>query len=262
MSSVISGLALSLIILVPAGTRWELEKRVTLPAAIIIGILSGFMVDGITVPRLLMPQFFIIIAIAAALLLWRFYRDPERVTPQAENAILSPADGKIIYIKKVEDGEVPFSSKNGKKFPLNDFTKSDFLPGSGWLIGISMNFLDVHVNRAPIGGKICLLNHIRGLFVSLKKSEAVIQNERVLTVIDNGRFKVGIVQIASRLVRNIIPYIREGYDVHKGQRIGAIRFGSQVDIFLPDLPALCIGIQPGEKVKAGTSIVATFRGML
>ena len=260
----ISGPALSFLILIPLGIKWDLDKKVTLPAACIIGILSGaamagiMAVRGLNFPQVLLLQIILIIATSAALLLWRFYRDPERVSPGDENVILSPADGKIIYIKKVERGEVPFSQKNGKRFPLSDFTKSDILPLDGYLIGISMNFLDVHVNRAPVGGKICLLNHIKGLFISLKRGEALVQNERVLTVIDNGRFKVGIIQIASRLVRKIVPYIKEGFEVQGGQRIGAIRFGSQVDIFLPALTSLCIKVDLGEKVKAGASIVATF----
>ncbi len=257
----ITGLVLSFILLVPLGTKWDLEKKITVPAAFIIGILSGAIVmmvsRDITFFRILALQTLVIGVTSASLLLWRFYRDPERDCPEDENAILSPADGKVIYIRKVEDGKVPYSEKNGKIFPLSDFTKSDLLPQAGYLVGISMNFLDVHVNRAPMGGKICLLNHIKGLFVSLKMKEAIIQNERVLTVIDNGRFKVGIIQIASRLVRKIVSYFQEGSEVKKGQRTGAIRFGSQVDIYLPELPSLSIKVSPGDKVKAGISIVAT-----
>ena len=80
----------------------------------------------------------------------------------------------------------------------------------------------------------------------------------MLTVIQNRHFKVGIVQIASRLVRKIIPYLREGNDVRSGQKIGAIRFGSQVDLILPELSSLSIEVTPGEKVKAGISIIARF----
>ena len=121
-----------------------------------------------------------------------------------------------------------------------------------------MNYLNVHVNRAPIGGRVCLLKHIKGLFISLKKKEAVIQNERVITIIENGDIKVGIVQIASRLVRKIIPYLKQGDQVTMGQRIGVIRFGSQVDLVLPDLPFLKIEVNPKDKVTAGISIIATF----
>ena len=121
-----------------------------------------------------------------------------------------------------------------------------------------MNYLNVHVNRAPIAGKNSFLKHIKGKFVSLKRKDAVIENERVLTVIDNGHFKVGIVQIASRLVRKIVSYLQEGQEIQKGQRIGIIRFGSQVDLVLPELASLQIQVALGTKVKAGISILATY----
>lgn len=260
----ISGLVLSFVTLIPLGIKWEFEKKVIIPAAFIIGILCGTIVDSMTsfwhlnYYHIVAMQITIIAIISSSSLLWRFYRDPNREAPIDENAILSPADGRIIYIKKIEDGKIPFSEKNGKRFPLSDFVKTNVLPKTGTLIGIQMTFLDVHVNRAPIDGRINLLKHIKGLFISLKKKEAVVQNERVLTIIDNEYFKIGIVQIASRLVRNIVPYVREGYEVRRGQRIGMIRFGSQVDLFLPDIPSLRIEVSPREKVKAGTSIVATF----
>ena len=264
MKILIYSLVLSLITVVPISIKWELEKKIIIPASFVIGLMSWLFVEGaitfwdLTFYQILMFQVLVIAVMSISLLLWRFYRDPERVPPDDENVILSPADGKIIYVKKIEDGEIPFSEKNGRKFPLNDFIQSKVLEPGGHLIGIAMNYLDVHVNRAPIGGRISLLKHIKGLFISLKKKEAVIQNERVLTVIENGHFKVGIVQIASRLVRKIIPYFQEGAEIQKGERMGIIRFGSQVDVILPDLPSFSIEVSPGEKVKAGISVVAIF----
>jgi len=255
---------LSLITVVPISIKWELEKKIIIPASFVIGLMSWLLVEGaitfwdLTFYQLLMFQVLVIAVMSISLLLWRFYRNPERVPPEDENVILSPADGTIIYVKKIEDGEIPFSEKNGRKFPLNDFIQSDVLESGGHLIGIAMNYLDVHVNRAPIGGRISLLKHIKGLFISLKKKEAVIQNERVLTVIENGHFKIGIVQIASRLVRKITPYFQEGDEIQRAERMGVIRFGSQVDVILPELPSLSIEVTPGEKVKAGISIIARF----
>jgi len=259
----ISALVLGLIFVVPVSIKWELEKKVTIPAACFIGIFSGAIVSGIVVfwnlnfYQILILEFFIIVIVSISLLLGRFYRDPERVSPKDENAVLSPADGEVRYVKKIEKGEIPFSEKNGGTFSLKDFTQSNVLPQGGHLIGIAMNYLDVHVNRAPISGKINLLKHIKGAFFSLKKKEAVVQNERALIIIANEHFKVGIVQIASRMVRKIVSYIHEGQEIKKGDRIGVIRFGSQVDLILPDLPSIQIKVSPGEKVKAGISIVAT-----
>lgn len=259
----ISSLMLSLLTLVPLSIKWELEKRLTIPAAVFIGIISGSIVYGIDIVQdlgfyqILVIEILLIGVISSSLLLWRFYRDPERVPPEDENAILSPADGKVIYVKKIEKGEIPFSDKKGKKFSLNDFIQAGVLPQGGYLIGIAMNFLDVHVNRAPISGRISLLKYIKGTFLSLKKEEAVVQNERNLIIIDNEHFKLGIVQIASRLVRKIVPYIQEGQEIQKGKRIGVIHFGSQVDLILSDLPSIHIKVTPGERVKAGLSIIAT-----
>ena len=259
----ISGLMISLVTLVPLSIKWELEKKLTIPAAVFIGIISGSIVQGIdtvwnlSFSQIIVIEILLIGVISTSLLLWRFYRDPERVPPADKNVILSPADGEIIYVKKIEKGTIPFSEKKGKKFSLNDFIQSDVLPQGGYLIGIAMNFLDVHVNRAPISGRISLLKHIRGCFLSLKKKEAVIQNERNLIVIDDEYIKLGIVQIASRLVRKIVPFIQEGQDIQKGERIGTIRFGSQVDLVLPNIPSIDIKVKLNDKVKAGLSVIGT-----
>jgi phosphatidylserine decarboxylase len=258
-------LLLSLFTLIPVSIKWKLEKRLTIPAAIFIGIISGSIVYGIytfwnlSFYQIIIVELLLIGVISISLLLWRFYRDPERVPPGDNNVILSPADGQIIYVKRIEKGQIPFSEKKGRTFSLKDFVQSDVLPQGGHVIGIAMNYLNVHVNRAPMSGRIRMVKHIRGSFLSLKKKEALVQNERNLIIIDNEHFKLGIVQIASRLVRQIVSYIQEGQEIQSGARIGVIRFGSQVDLVLSDLPSIHIKVHPGEKVKAGLSIVATIK---
>ena len=258
----LSSLTLSFIILVPLSIKWEIPKRTGVPASLFVGIVTGLIINSIVeiFPvkfwQVFILQILFIMGISASLLLWKFFRDPERISPEDRNAILSPADGKVIYVKRIEKGSILYSEKKGKKFSLNDFIQSNVLPSEGYLIGIAMNFLNVHVNRAPIDGKISFVKHIKGSFISLKRKEALIENERALTVIDNGQFKLGIVQIASRLVRKIVLYLREGNEIRRGERIGMIRFGSQVDLILPAFPSLHIEIKPGDNVKAGISIVA------
>jgi phosphatidylserine decarboxylase len=260
----IYGVILGLIILVPLAWKWDIDTKIAAISAVCIGFISGFIVQsvdyiwqtGFVVKTIL--HAFAVTAIAGGLLMWRFYRDPERQPPPIENTIVSPADGKILYIKKTENGQFPFSEKNGKKYALSEFIQSNILPKSGTLIGISMNFLDVHVNRAPIHGKIAISQRIGGLFLSLRKKEAIIENERRLTVIDNGTLKVGVIQIASRMVRNIVSYVNQGEEVKTGQRIGMIRFGSQVDLYLPDAYPVRVNVTVGHKVKAGVSILATY----
>lgn len=266
MISLISGSILGTVLLILLAVKWELDKKTAIPAAIMIGLIS---VSAASIPvsyydvtffHAFIFEISLVAAMASALLLFRFYRDPERPLPAEKDIIVSPADGRIIYIKKIEKGAIPISEKKGRICYLNDFVKTSILPAGGYLIGISMNYLDVHVNRAPVSGRISLLKHIKGKFLSLKHKEAVFQNERILTVIDNGLFKVGIVQIASRLVRRIVPYLRQNDEVRQGERMGAIRFGSQVDLVLPDLPYLSIKVKPGEKVTAGTFVLARFEG--
>ena len=261
---VISGLLLSLLILIPLSRKWGLEAKITIPAACLVGMLSGIVsgwfakVWNLGVFTIITLEIFAIAVISLTLLLWRFYRDPERVPPEEDGIVLSPADGRVVYIKQIEEGQVLFSEKNGKKFSLSAFTQCDVFPKRGHLIGIALTYLDVHVNRAPVSGKIQLIKHIKGMFFSLKKKEAIVKNERALILIDNSHFKLGIVLIASRLVRNIVIYIHQGQKVRKGDRIGMIRFGSQADLVIPNLPSLRLCVRIGEKVTGGVSILARY----
>lgn len=117
-----------------------------------------------------------------------------------------------------------------------------------------MSLLDVHKNRAPIAGTVVFNHHIPGPFLSLKQDGGIIKNERNSMVIDNGRFRVGIIQIASRLVRQIVTYKRPGEPVGIGERIGMIRFGSQTDLIVPDFVTL--SVIEGDQVYAGKTVLA------
>ncbi len=259
----VSSLAISLLILVPLSLKWELNQRLTIPSIIFVGLVTGILTILInqefplTNLWISLIELFLIGLLSTSLIAWRFFRDPERASPDGIDNIVSAADGEVIYIKRIDNGEVPISEKKGRKFKLEEFTQTSVLPQGGYLIGIGMSFLDVHVNRAPIDGKITLLKRISGLFLSLKLEEAVITNERALIVIDNGKFKIGLVQIASRLVRKIVPFKKEGDIVSQGTRIGVIKFGSQVDMVIPDLQNIQIKIKVGDHVYAGKSIIAT-----
>jgi phosphatidylserine decarboxylase len=262
----ISSVGLSLIILLPISIKWKIPVGISVPSSLIIGILAGLIVGGIEgiyyvkyFPSLILQLFFIL-GIFAAFLVWRFHRNPDRIPPEDVKTILSPADGKVIYVKRFENGSISYSEKKEKKYFFIDFIQSDVLPTEGYLVGISMSFLDVHVNRSPIDGRVTAVSHIRGDFISLKREDAVVLNERALTVIDNGHFKVGVVQIASRLVRKIIIFFVEGQKVRRGERLGMIRFGSQVDLILPNLPFIHIEVKAGDDVKAGVSVIGRIVG--
>jgi phosphatidylserine decarboxylase len=258
----ISGLCLSLIILLPLCKKFRIPIKISLLSSLFIGLFAGLIVSGIEgiyyikYIHSLILLIFLILGIFASFLVWRFYRNPERIPPEDTKTILSPADGKVIYVKRYENGCIPYSEKKGKKILLSDLTQSDVFPTEGHLIGISMNFLNVHINRAPIDGMVTVIRQIKGSFISLKKEDALVLNERALTIIENGHFKVGVVQIASRLVRKIEVYFEEGQKIRRGESLGMIRFGSQVDLILPCLPTINIEAKPGDNVKAGVSVVA------
>ena len=201
---------------------------------------------------ILSPGF--VLGFAFMLTMIRFWRTPNRKITASTDEIISPADGNIIYITKVEAGEVPISEKKGLKATLHEVTQTDILQTPCWLIGINMTPFDVHKNCSPIDGKIVLNKHIPGKFLSLKDPMALAQNERNTLVVSNEEMTIGIVQTASRLVRRIDSYVREGEEITRGKWFGMIRFGSQVDVILPQSykPA----VELGQQVYAAKSIIA------
>jgi len=264
MENFIIGFILSGLILIPLAYKWELNLKIVSISALIIGLFVGLVISIATkyfymgLPLKLVSCFFLIVFISISVLLVRFYRDPDRIPPQGKNIILSPADGTIKYLKYIEKSEIPFSSKGKENVrlsaPLTDILKNE----QGYLIGIGMTFLDVHVTRAPIKGRLTYFEHIPGNFFSLKNEDAPYKNERVIEIIENDKCKVGIIVIASRLVRRIVSYVKEGDELDLGQRVGIIKFGSQVDIVLPELPDLKIKVEVGQQVYGGLSIIAEF----
>jgi len=221
-----------------------LARRLSL---VILGVPFGFQV---------LAGFVLALAASVFTVLLLFFRDPHRTPPQEPGTILSPADGKIIYIKALDNDTFPIAVKKGKDIPLEEFTGEEIGFGAGIQIGIMMSYLDVHVNRAPIAGTVERLRRIPGSFLSLKHMDSLLENERVFSIIRGPEDWVGIVQIASRMVRRIVPFIKEGEDVRQGDRIGAIRFGSQVDILMPNRDDIIVQARVGDYVKAGLSVLA------
>jgi len=260
-----SSLAIAAVFLLPLTLKWQIRIKIGLVSIITIGLISGMLVNWLSYLTnnfnfitILCLELLIIVTITIIAIRLRFYYDPDRVPSHKDRVILSPADGKVRYINKIENGEVSFSIKRKKKIKLTELTYTDLLNDGAYLIGIEMSVLDVHVNRAPVEGKIIMQQPTKGRFISLKKIESLFSNERVTTIIDNGRLRIGVVQIASRLVRRIVSYFNEGDSVQIGQRIGMIKFGSQVDVVIPELENIKIKSKPGEKVVAGISVIAEY----
>ncbi len=233
------GILLAVITVLPLAWKWQLGVPriafITVLLALLSSLLIAFLGHSLSINIVLQSAlvWLMTLILVFAFLTYRFYRDPERAVPKRDDIIVSPADGKVIYIREAHNGMLPVSTKHGHEYRLQELTKTPFDSQEAVVIGISMNFLDVHVNRAPIAGRITLQRHFSGLFGSLRRPEMVFENERATTVIERDELQVAVVQIASRLVRQIVAFVREGQEVTLGQRIGVIRFGSQVDLVLP-----------------------------
>ena len=248
----------------------SLKCKIALRIGMFLGLIIGFLTaiisyifyDIVTFMPLqiaLIFECFVITILTGLFIMIRFYRDPARTVPSSPNFIVSPADGTIRYIKEINKGTIPFSEKRNKRFKLEELVKTDALENSAYLIGIEMSILDVHVNRSPVSGRLTLQKPSKGVFISLRNIESIFTNERVTTIIDTGSFQIAVVQIASRLVRRIVSYLKEGDSIQIGQRMGMIKFGSQVDMVIPDLPEMVICRRVGDHVTAGTTVLCKYK---
>jgi phosphatidylserine decarboxylase len=259
------GALLALVTILPFAWKWQLGVRRVACAVIVLTLLSGLLVLGLeTVLQVNEPLaagmvWLFTLAAAVAILAFRFYRDPERAVPARHDVVVSPADGEVIYIREARGGILPVPTKRGRDYHLEELTKTRLYSQDAVVIGISMSFLDVHVNRSPIAGRITLHRHFPGRFGSLKRLETVFQNERAVTVIEREDLQVAVVQIASRLVRQIAGFVKEGQEVVLGQRIGAISLGSQVDLVLVARSDIQIMVKAGQRVRAGESIMVVLK---
>jgi len=243
--------------------KWQLGMRRTAAAVTVLATVSAALVTALGNVLALNGRVRAVLTTASTLtgafsvLAYRFYRDPERVAPNRDDVIVSPADGTVLYIHRSSNGELPIATKQGRSYTLRELTGTPLQMQHAIVIGIGMSFLDVHVNRAPIAGRIVSLQRFPGLFGSLRDPRMIFPNDGVPAVNENGPLQVAVVQIASRLVRQIASFVREGQDVALGQRIGVIRLGSQVDLVLPAVEGLRVNVRPGDHVTAGESILCT-----
>ncbi|MGI8943412.1 MAG: phosphatidylserine decarboxylase [Qipengyuania sp.] len=175
-----------------------------------------------------------------------FFRDPERVVPQSEGAIVAPADGLVSLITEVEPPE---------ELRIDDGSGIDGLPaGLVTRVSIFMSVFDVHINRAPISGVIRRLVYIPGKFLDAGLDKASDENERQHLLIERpDGLKIGFTQIAGLVARRIVPFVKPGDTVGAGQRIGLIRFGSRVDVYLPAGTASRVLL--GQRVIAGETVL-------
>lgn len=260
------GSLLSALALFPVAWKWKIPLRTTA-----VGVVSSVLLAALPFLRLhrarrgpagtavaLAAQAGLTGLAALALAMQRFWRDPERTPPPGEGLVLSAADGEVIYVRTAAANDAPLVTKQGRDYRLGELLGTDLVSGEAHVIGVEMNLTDVHVNRCPIPGRVSLRRHIGGRFISLRREEAPFVNERFTTVIENPDLVVGVVQIASRLVRRIVSYLDEGESVAAAQRLGMIRFGSLVAVVVPKRPGVRLAVQVGDRVQAGVSALARY----
>jgi phosphatidylserine decarboxylase len=171
-----------------------------------------------------------------------FFRDPERVTPTRKGLVISPADGRISSIATV----LPPAELDLPQTPHRR-------------ISVFMNVFDVHVNRSPLPGRITRIAYVPGAFLNAALDKASEDNERqaVTLELEDGS-RAGVVQIAGLVARRIVKFVEEGQSLASGERFGLIRFGSRVDVYLPEqvAPLVCVG----QSAIAGETILADLAG--
>jgi phosphatidylserine decarboxylase len=181
------------------------------------------------------------LAVVATLWCAYFFRDPPRVTPAREGILVAPADGRV---SRVTDALPPKELELGAR-PLTR-------------ISIFMSVFNCHVNRSPLAGRIERIVYRAGAFVSADLDKASESNERnMLVIAAAGGARIGVIQIAGLVARRIVPFVREGETVAAGQRIGMIRFGSRVDVYLPEGARSLVG--EGQTAVAGETVLADLK---
>jgi len=177
-----------------------------------------------------------LLVVLFALLLY-FFRDPKRIPPAGEGLFLSPADGRVVEVQQVHEPR--------------------FLEGEGLKISIFMSLFDVHVNRTPLEGRVALVEHVPGQFLQAFRPEASEVNEHNLVGLKSRYGKVLVKQVAGILARRVVCWVRPGQELRAGERLGVIKFGSRVELYLP------LGAEPvvrvGDRARAGGTVIARWR---
>jgi phosphatidylserine decarboxylase len=180
-----------------------------------------------------------------ALVLWlpiavwviAFFRDPVRSGPRGDDLILAPADGKVVSVIPIDEPA--------------------FVRGQTPRVSIFMNVFDVHVNRYPTRGRVAYRHYMEGRFLNAAGEKASSDNEQSSLGLDTPRGRILIRQIAGLVARRIVTDHAEGTDVMQGDRMGIIRFGSRVDVFLP-APAAAM-VRPGDITRAGQTVIGQWK---
>jgi phosphatidylserine decarboxylase len=199
-----------------------------LPLVLISGGLLGFWLRERSFFLLVCASFFLVLALLAL----NFFRDPERPIPTLAQAIISPADGRVVQVVH----------ENYEGCPV-------------CRVSIFMSPLDVHVNRAPIAGVVKDVSYRKGAFRVAREEAASVENEQNVFTLEGEQGRIVVKQIAGILARRIVFWKRPGDSLARGERVGLIKFGSRVDVLME--PDVALRIKVGDRVRAGSSILGT-----
>ena len=183
-------------------------------------------------------HFFILALIFAVLTLFCvfFFRNPKRMIPEGDMIVVSPADGKVMDVTTIKE--------------------ELFIKGDAKRIRIFLSLFNVHINRAPVSGKVGFVKQVTGQYLPAYKDEASFKNQRNYIGLETDFGKVMVVQITGLVARRLICWVESGNVLQRGERFGLIRFGSCTEIYLPvDTEIL---VEPGDNVKGGESVIAKF----
>lgn len=180
-----------------------------------------------------------LLAVATLLLIFciNFFRDPDRPVPGDPDAVVAAADGTVADIMEVDEPH--------------------FLKTRCKRVGIFLSVFDVHVNKAPIDGKVAFLQHFPGLYLDARLPECAIKNEAMAWAFEGPRVTLFVRQITGAIARRIVPWAKVGDSLKKGDRFGMIRFGSRTEVYLPLNSEITVNV--GDKVKGGATIIARLR---
>jgi len=166
-----------------------------------------------------------------------FFRDPERVGERGPDMLIAPADGRVVLITEVDEPA--------------------FIHGRAKRVSIFMNVFNVHVNRYPASGTVRFVHYNPGRFLNAATEKSSLENEQMSVGLEHNGVRILVRQIAGLIARRIVTYSREGEQVEQGERMGIIRFGSRVDLFMP--PDAEVLVKDGQTTVAGTTVVARLR---
>lgn len=204
-------------------------------AFIAVAALIAFGAFGVAITRRSWPLWLAAFALTlVAIWVAYFFRDPERLGERGEHLVIAPADGRVVHITEVDE--------------------PTFIGGRAVRVSIFMNVFNVHVNRYPVSGVVKLVERKAGRFLNAANPEASLENEQVSVGIEAGSQRILVRQIAGLIARRIVTYSREGEHVEQAQRMGLIRFGSRVDVFMPVTSS--VHVRVGDTTIAGTTPIA------